>query len=70
MHYHGTVDDNYGEPAAARNHYLIDALEAVLGGREPATTATAPVGCTIKWMSAAYVPRSPRVTGRRTAEAV
>jgi peroxiredoxin len=49
LRYHGTVDDNYDDPAAVRNHYLIDAIEAVLGGREPITTATAPVGCTIKW---------------------
>ena len=49
LRYHGTVDDNYDDPAAVRSHYLIDALEAVLGGRKPATAETAPVGCTIKW---------------------
>jgi alkyl hydroperoxide reductase subunit AhpC len=49
LRYHGTVDDNYDDPAAVRNPYFIDALEAVLEGREPATMETAPVGCTIKW---------------------
>jgi hypothetical protein len=43
------VDDNYYYPAAVRSHYFVDALEAVLEGHEPATTETAPVGCTIKW---------------------
>jgi hypothetical protein len=43
------VDDNYNDPAAVRSHYFIDALEAILEGRELATTETAPVGCTIKW---------------------
>ena len=49
LRYHGAVDDNYDDSAAVRSHYLVDALEAVLGGREPATKETAPVGCTIKW---------------------
>ena len=49
LRYHGAVDDNYDDPAAVRSHYLIDAIEAVLGGSEPATTKTVPVGCTIKW---------------------
>ena len=49
LRYHGTVDDDYDDPAAVRSHYLIDALEAVLKGSEPATKETAPVGCTIKW---------------------
>ena len=49
LRYHGTVEDNYGDPAAVKNHYYIDALEAVLDGSEPATTETSPVGCTIKW---------------------
>jgi peroxiredoxin len=47
--YHGTVDDNYDDPAAVRVHYLREALEAVLAGTEPSTAQTTPVGCTIKW---------------------
>jgi hypothetical protein len=49
LRYHGTVDDNYDDPAAVRSHYFRDALEAVLKGRNPLTTETVPVGCTIKW---------------------
>jgi peroxiredoxin len=49
LRYHGTVDDNYDDPAAVRNHYFRDALKAVLEGRHPLTAETVPVGCTIKW---------------------
>jgi peroxiredoxin len=49
LRYHGTVDDNYDDPAAVRSHYFIDALKAVIEGRHPLTTETVPVGCTIKW---------------------
>jgi peroxiredoxin len=49
LRYHGTVDDNYDDPAAVKAHYLRDALEAVLEDREPPTTETTPVGWTIKW---------------------
>ena len=49
LRYHGTVDDNYDDPTAVRIHYLRDALNALLQGREVATSETAPVGCTIKW---------------------
>jgi peroxiredoxin len=47
--YHGAVDDDYDDPAAVREHYLRDAVEAVLAGKEPPVTETRPVGCTIKW---------------------
>ena len=49
LRYHGTVDDDYDDPAAVRNQYFRDALEAVLEGRHPLTAETVPVGCTIKW---------------------
>jgi peroxiredoxin len=49
LRYHGTVDDNYEDPAAVNVHYLREALEAVLAGKEPSTAETTPVGCTIKW---------------------
>lgn len=49
LRYHGTVDDNYEEPEAVTEHYLRDALDAILAGRTPAVTETPPVGCTIKW---------------------
>ena len=47
--YHGAVDDNYDDPNAVQEHYLRDAIEAVLSDEEPSTSQTRPVGCTIKW---------------------
>jgi peroxiredoxin len=46
--YHGAIDDSRDERAVA-SHYLRDALDAVLDGREPAVTDTPPSGCTVKW---------------------
>ena len=46
--YHGAIDDNRDDQAVGQR-YLRDAVDAVLDGREPETTETAPVGCTIKW---------------------
>lgn len=47
--YHGTVDDNYEDPAAVSTSYFRDALDAVLTGTAPPVAETQPVGCTIKW---------------------
>ena len=47
--YHGTVDDDYEDPKAVKNHYLRDALVAALTEEEPTVAETRPVGCTIKW---------------------
>ncbi|MFQ6097927.1 MAG: thioredoxin family protein [Armatimonadota bacterium] len=49
VRYHGAPDDNYEDAAAVKQHYLRDALDAVLEGKEPTTATTPPVGCTIKW---------------------
>ena len=49
LRYHGTVDDNYDDPAAVEDR--VDGVPEVVGpdGREPAPAETKPVGCTIKW---------------------
>jgi hypothetical protein len=47
--YHGTVDDDYEDPRAVKNHYLRDALDAALTDVDPTVAETRPVGCTIKW---------------------
>lgn len=47
--YHGAIDDNYDNPAAVKQHYLRDALEAVLNGKTVLISETPPVGCTVKW---------------------
>lgn len=49
LRYHGTIDDNYEDPAAVTMPYLRNALDAVLAGTTPEPAQTAPVGCTIKW---------------------
>ncbi|MFM7071791.1 MAG: redoxin [Planctomycetota bacterium] len=51
VRYHGAVDDQYGLDYArdsARNRYLADALEAMLGGVRPAIEATAAPGCVLE----------------------
>jgi peroxiredoxin len=46
--YHGAIDDNRDETAVTQ-HYLRDAIEAVIDGREPPLAETPAVGCTVKW---------------------
>jgi peroxiredoxin len=46
--YHGAIDDSRDEDRVSQ-HYLRDALDAVLSGREPAVSETPAVGCTVKW---------------------
>ncbi len=46
--YHGAIDDDRDETAVGQ-HYLRDALDAVLAGREPAVGETPAVGCSVKW---------------------
>jgi peroxiredoxin len=48
--YHGAIDDNRDDTAVDQE-YLRDALDAVLAGQSPPVAETAPVGCTVKWLS-------------------
>ena len=48
--YHGAPDDN-ADMDKVQQHYLRDAIEAVLAGRPVPIAETPPVGCTIKWTS-------------------
>jgi peroxiredoxin len=50
--YHGTVDDNRKEPDKVQNHYLKDALDAVVSGKPPAQPETKGLGCSIKYRPA------------------
>jgi peroxiredoxin len=45
--YHGAIDDSREEDEVTE-HYLRDAIEAVLAGEEPPVGDTAAVGCTVK----------------------
>ena len=46
--YHGAIDDSRDD-RAVKQHYLREALDAVLAGEEPAITDTPAPGCTVKW---------------------
>jgi|SRR5919206_1099037 peroxiredoxin len=46
--YHGAIDDSRDDRAVSQ-HYLRDALDAVLAGDDPPVSETPPVGCTLKW---------------------
>jgi len=46
--YHGLIDDSHDETKVTQ-HYLRDALDALLTGEVPAIRDTPPAGCTLKW---------------------
>jgi peroxiredoxin len=46
--YHGAIDDSRDEFAVSQ-HYLRDALDAVLAGEDPEIADTPAVGCSMKW---------------------
>lgn len=46
--YHGAVDDDKNE-ATVSQHFLKDALEALLAGQEIEHKETKSIGCSIKW---------------------
>ncbi len=47
--FHGKIDDNWQEPDKVQNHYLRDALNELLAGKEISVPETFTIGCTIKW---------------------
>ena len=47
--YHGKIDDNWQEPGKVANHYLRNALDEMLKGKEISIPETYSIGCTIKW---------------------
>lgn len=49
LKYMGAIDDNTDDPAAVKNAYLANAVEAVLSGKPVTVTETKSIGCTIKW---------------------
>jgi peroxiredoxin len=49
--YHGTVDDNHQDASKVQKRFLIDALDAVAGGKPPALPETKSLGCGIKFHS-------------------
>ncbi len=53
LRYSGAIDDNVAEPELVKNHYLEDAVKAILEGKSVATPTTKTIGCPIKWRVAA-----------------
>lgn len=49
--YHGTIDDNAQEPTRVTQHYLRDALAAVVSGQSVPVPETKSLGCSIKFRS-------------------
>lgn len=47
--FHGKIDDNWQEPKKVQNHYLRNALDELLAGKEISVPETFTIGCTIKW---------------------
>lgn len=47
--YQGKIDDNPLDAGLVRHTYLVDAMEAALGGRKIAEPFTEPSGCHIRW---------------------
>ena len=45
LRYHGRIDDNVYEPDKVQQHYLRDALDAILKGQKAPIQDTEPVGC-------------------------
>jgi peroxiredoxin len=47
--YIGAIDDNTDEPEKATKHYVDDAVNSLLEGKEVSMKTTKAIGCTIKW---------------------
>lgn len=61
VRFHGAVDDQYAVGAAKpepTRTWLVDALEALLAGREPAVTEAEPAGCLLTLVPEAELPEA------------
>ena len=47
--YRGAIDDNARDASAVENHYLMDAMTAMVNGQSIDQEVTKSIGCTIKW---------------------
>jgi peroxiredoxin len=48
VRYIGAIDDNHQDADAVKERYVVNAVEALLAGKEPPVTVTKAIGCTIK----------------------
>ncbi len=51
LKYIGAIDNNSEEADKASEHYVEDAVNALLAGKSVTNTETKAIGCTIKWKS-------------------
>lgn len=51
LKYIGAIDNNSENAKNATQHYVEDAVDALLTGKPVTTTETKAIGCTIKWKS-------------------
>jgi peroxiredoxin len=51
VEYIGAIDDNTEDASAAKNHYVEDAVNALLSGKKVSVTETKAIGCSIKYKS-------------------
>jgi len=49
VRYIGAIDDNSSDESKVTKHYVADAVNSLLEGKEVAVTTTKAVGCSIKW---------------------
>lgn len=47
--YNGAIDDNGAEPAKVKEHYVANAVDALLSGKEPKVEKTKSIGCQINF---------------------
>lgn len=58
LRYRGRIDDSF-VPGKATQHYLRDAIRALLHGRDPPIRETTPLGCTIDRVRPKRDPGTP-----------
>jgi peroxiredoxin len=46
--YIGAIDDNYQDASKVKNHFLDDAIKALISGEEIKKKTTVAIGCSIK----------------------
>lgn len=46
--YIGAIDDNYSNAEKVEEHYLADAIDALLAGKKPEPSKTKAIGCSVK----------------------
>jgi peroxiredoxin len=51
IRYIGSMDNNVMDESKVKNHYLRDAVDALLAGKTPAVEETRPQGCGVKYKS-------------------